>query len=180
MVTYGLLPFAFITGSVCALIVMQPDLSTAALVAAISFTLFFVAGADWRQLAGTGSVVAVVFIFLMLTLPHAAARVDAWQAALRDPTQASWHVQQSLIALARGSWVGVGLGQSTQKFGPLPAAHTDSVFAVLGEEMGFIGCLVVLVLPGNTMCNCISSGPNHRKPIWATRPTIENGWLRCC
>lgn len=137
-----------ITGVVCALIVRQPDLSTAALIALISYSLFFVAGADWRQLSVAGIIGLVAFVFLMLTLPHARGRVDAYAAALRDPSQASWHVQQSLIALANGRWFGVGLGESTQKFGPLPAAHTDSVFAVLGEEMGLLGCLLTIALFG--------------------------------
>ncbi|MCA9972267.1 MAG: cell division protein FtsW [Anaerolineales bacterium] len=146
ILTYGLLPFSVITGVVCALIVRQPDLSTAVLIALISFTLFFIAGADWRQFTLAGVVGGSVFVFLMLTLPHAAARVDAYTAALRDPQQASWHVQQALIALGRGGMFGVGLGESTQKFGPLPMAHTDGVFAVLGEELGLAGTLLVIGL----------------------------------
>lgn len=146
--TYGLLPFSVITGVVCALIVRQPDLSTATLIAVISYSLFFVAGADWRQLGVAGIVGLAVFVILMLSLPHARGRVDAYTTALRDPSQASWHVQQSLIALANGGWFGVGLGESTQKFGLLPAAHTDSVFAVLGEELGLAGSLVVIGLLG--------------------------------
>ena len=144
--TYGLVPFSIITGVVCALIVRQPDLSTAGLIALVCFTLFFVAGADWRQFAIAGALGGTVFLFLIFTLPHAAARVDAYTAALRDPTQSSWHVQQSLIALGRGGIWGVGLGESTQKFGPLPQAHTDGVFAILGEELGLVGALVVIGL----------------------------------
>ena len=146
MLTYGLLPFSVITGVVCALIVRQPDLSTAGLIAAISFTLFFIAGADWRQFGLAGLLGGSVFVVLMLTLPHAAARVDAYAAALRDPEQASWHVQQALIALGRGGLFGVGLGGSTQKFGPLPLAHTDGAFAVLGAELGLLGALFVIGL----------------------------------
>lgn len=144
--TYGLLPFSIITGVVCALIVRQPDLSTAGLIALVCFTLFFVAGADWRQFIIAGALGVTVFLVLIMTLPHAAARVDAYTAALRDPTQSSWHVQQSLIALGRGGIWGVGLGESTQKFGPLPAAHNDGVFAVLGEELGLMGGLLVIGL----------------------------------
>lgn len=146
LLTYGLLPFSVITGVVCALIVRQPDLSTAGLVALVSFTLFFVAGADWRQFAVAGLLGSAVFLFLIFTLPHAAARMDAYAVTLRDPTQAVWHVQQALIALGRGGVWGVGLGESTQKFGPLPAAHTDGVFAILAEELGLIGSLAVIAL----------------------------------
>ena len=146
MLTYGLLPFSVITGVMCALIVRQPDLSTAALIALISFTLFFIAGADLRQFALAGSLGGAVFLFLIFTIPHAAARMDAYTSALRDPNQASWHVQQSLIALGRGGLFGVGLGQSTQKFGPLPVAHTDGAFAILGEELGLAGSLLLIGL----------------------------------
>jgi cell division protein FtsW len=146
LLTYGLLPFSVITGLVSALIVRQPDLSTAILIALVSFTLFFVAGADWRQFALAGALGAAVFFFLIKTLPHAAQRVADFQTGIREPMQAGWHVQQSLIALASGGWTGVGLGESTQKFGALPAAHTDGVFAVLGEELGLAGCLVVIGL----------------------------------
>ncbi|NJN54494.1 MAG: FtsW/RodA/SpoVE family cell cycle protein [Anaerolineae bacterium] len=146
LATYGLIPFSIITGVICALIVQQPDLGTAGLIALVSFTIFFVAGADWRQFVITGLVGGVVFLFLAYALPHAAARMDAYTVALRDPEQASWHVQQTLIALGRGGLFGVGLGESTQKFGPLPLAHTDGVFAVLGEELGLLGSLTVLGL----------------------------------
>ncbi|HFQ93213.1 MAG TPA: hypothetical protein ENK32_04340, partial [Anaerolineae bacterium] len=145
-VSYGLLPFSILVGFICALIVQQPDLSTAGLIAIVSFTLFFVAGADIKQIIVAGAAGSAAFLFLMMTLPHAAARVDAYTVALRDPTQASWNVRQALIALGRGGVFGVGLGESVQKFGPLPAAHTDGVFAILGEELGLIGALLVLGL----------------------------------
>jgi cell division protein FtsW len=148
LLTYGLLPFSIIVGVVTALIVRQPDLSTAGLIALVSFTLFFVAGADWRQFAVAGLIGGSIFLVLINTLPHAAARVDAYTAALSDPNQASWNVQQSLIALGRGGFFGVGLGESTQKFGPLPFAHTDGVFAILGEELGLTGTLIIIALLG--------------------------------
>lgn len=145
-VTYGLLPFGFITGTVCFLIVQQPALSTSGLVAIISLTIFFVAGAELKQMAVAGGVGGAAFLILMRTLPHARLRVQAWQEVLRDPEQAIWQVRQALIALGSGGYAGVGLGNSTQKFGPLPAAHTDGVFAILSEEMGLIGALLVLGL----------------------------------
>jgi cell division protein FtsW len=146
LLTYGLLPFSVIVGVVSAFIVRQPDLSTAILIALVSFALFFIAGADWRQFALAGALGTAVFLFLITTLPHAARRMVDFQIGIREPMQAGWHVRQSLIALASGGWTGVGLGESKQKFGPLPAAHTDGVFAVLGEELGLIGCLIVISL----------------------------------
>lgn len=145
-VTYGLLPFGVITGVVCFLIVQQPALSTSGLVAIISLTIFFVAGAEIKQMLIAGSIGGTIFFILMRTLPHARLRVQAWQEVLRDPEQAIWQVRQALIALGSGGYVGVGLGNGTQKFGPLPAAHTDGVYAILAEEMGLMGSLLVLGL----------------------------------
>ena len=121
-ITYGLLPFSVITGVVCFLIVQQPDLSTAGLIALVSLTVFFVAGATWQQIIIAGTFAGASFTFLMFTAPHAAARLTAWQEVLRDPNQAIWQVKQALIALGSGGFTGVGLGNGTQKFGPLPAA----------------------------------------------------------
>ncbi len=148
LLTYGLLPFSVITGVICALIVQQPDLSTAVLIALISFTLFFVAGADWKQFALVLLVAGAIFALLITILPHAAQRVDDFTATIRDPNQATWQVRQALVALARGGLFGVGLGESTQKFGALPFAHTDGAFAILGEEMGLFGSLLVVGLLG--------------------------------
>ncbi len=147
-VTYGLIPFSVITATVSALIVLQPDLSTAGLITLVSFTLFFVAGADWRQFALAGLLGGAVFLILITTLPHAAARVNEYKLTLQDPGQAGWQVQQALVALGRGGVFGVGLGESTQKFGPFPAAHTDGIFAILGEELGLVGTLLTIGLLG--------------------------------
>jgi len=146
ILTYGLIPFSVIVGVVCAIMVRQPDLSTAALIALVSFTMFFVAGADWRQFGIAGLLGGSAFVFLIFALPHAAQRVGDYTVSLRDPDQASYHVQQALIALGRGRVFGVGLGASTQKFGALPAAHTDGAFAILGEELGLFGTLLVIGL----------------------------------
>jgi len=135
-VNYGLLPFSIITGVMFALIVLQPALSTAILVGLISFTLFFVAGADLKQVLLVGLVAGGVVLLMMTILPHAAQRVSDFRAALEDPFQASYQVRQALAALAQGGLFGVGLGEGGQKFGPLPLAHTDGVFAIVGEELG--------------------------------------------
>ncbi|MFZ0545400.1 MAG: putative lipid II flippase FtsW [Candidatus Promineifilaceae bacterium] len=160
--TYGLLPFAIITGVVGALIVLQPDLGTASLITIVCLALFFVAGADLTQFAIAGTLGGGIFLFLITTLPHAAARVDSYKIALSDPIQAGWHVQQSVIALASGGLFGVGLGESTQKFGPLPLAHTDGVFAILGEELGLFGCLIAIALVAMLVWRGVRAAMNAR------------------
>jgi cell division protein FtsW len=95
-------------------------------------------------------------------LPHAAERIDYYKKGLIDPIQGGWHVQQSVVALGTGGFLGVGLGESTQKFGPLPAAHTDGVFAILGEELGILGCLLVILLFGLLTWRGIKTALNAR------------------
>lgn len=145
-INYGLFPFAAITGIMCGLIVLQPALSTAILIALISFTLFFVAGADLKQVLAAGVVAMVILVVLMLVLDHASQRINDYMAAFRDPQQASYQVKQALAALANGGFAGVGLGKGDQKFGPLPLAHTDGVFAIVGEEMGLLGSIGIVLL----------------------------------
>lgn len=145
-INYGLVPFSIITGVMFGLIVLQPALSTAILVGLISFTLFFVAGADLKQVVVVGAFAAAVVAMLMITLPHAAQRVTDYRTALIDPFQAGYQVRQALGALAIGGLFGRGLGEGVQKFGALPLAHTDGVFAIVGEELGLFGTLLVVGL----------------------------------
>ena len=145
-VTYGLVPFAVLIGVVAGLIVVQPDVSTAALIVLTALAMFFFAGADIFQLAVGGAVGTVTFIILINKLPHAKQRIDDYLLIWRDPRLVGYHIQQVLIALGKGGFFGVGLGQGQQKMGYLPTPHTDSIFAVLGEELGFVGCVVVIGL----------------------------------
>ncbi len=146
MISYGLVPFSIIVGFVCGLIVRQPDLSTAVLIAMICFTIFFVAGADLKQFVLALLLGGGVFMFLVFAFPHAAARWEAYKIAFSDPLTAGYQVEQTLAALANGGLFGVGPGASTQKFIPLPAAHTDGAFAILAEEFGLVGAVGVIGL----------------------------------
>jgi cell division protein FtsW len=148
MATYGLVPFAIIVGVVCGLIVRQPDLSTAVLIAMISFTLFFVAGADIKQFTLAIILGGAVFVALVFVFPHALSRWEAFQTTLTNPLESGYQVEQTLAALANGGLFGVGPGASTQKFIPLPAGHTDGAFAILAEEFGLVGALSVMSLMG--------------------------------
>ena len=142
---YGLIPFATLVLIVTGLVVLQPDLSTAAVIFMTSGVMYFLAGADLRQLGVIAVLIVVVGMSGYQFLPdYARERVDSFQAGISDPTQANYHTQQALIALYYGGWTGVGLGESEQKFLALPAPHTDSIFAVIGEELGVIGTLAVI------------------------------------
>ena len=145
-VGYGLIPFAVLIGAIAGLIVLQPDFGTAAVIVVVAGIMFFLAGADVKQILVGLVVSSGTFLLLVANSPHSQARIQSYLDALNDPALASYHVRQAMIALGSGGLFGVGPGASRQKFGYLPLPHTDSVFAVLGEELGLIGALIVIGL----------------------------------
>lgn len=146
--THGLLPYGVLIGSMSYLIIRQPDLSTVAMIVLVSGIMLFLAGADLLQLGIAGAIAAIAAIFLLSNsaFSYAQNRVDDYVSGAADITESSWHVQQAVLAFNNGGWTGVGLGQGRQKFGALPAPHTDSIFAVIGEELGVVGALMVVGL----------------------------------
>ena len=143
---YGFIPLMMIIGLMGGLILLQPDLSAVLTIAVVSLTMFYLAGSRASQtlsIAGGSAIVGYVLIRLTNT---GRARWDDYMAGLVDIEGASYHVQHSLQAFFSGGLIGRGLGASREKFGLLPAPHTDSIFAVLGEELGLAGALFVLLL----------------------------------
>lgn len=145
-VRYGLIPFGIIIGVVAGLVALQPDLSTAALIAATGLAMFFFAGGDPIQIfislvAGTGA-----FSFLAWNLPHARQRLMDYMASFQNPADMPYHVQRSVMAIGEGGLWGAGLGSGRLKFGYLPFPHTDSIFAVIAEETGLLGAMLVILL----------------------------------
>jgi cell division protein FtsW len=145
---YGLVPFALVTGLVLFLVLMQNDLGTAAIIAAMALAMFFAAGANLLQLAPTLALGAATFALLVAHAGFRRARVDAFLHPLPPGCSdaASYQVCQGLISLGSGGLFGRGLGDSLQKAGYLPNPFTDSIFAVIGEELGLLGCALVLGL----------------------------------
>jgi cell division protein FtsW len=143
---YGLLPFAVLTGTVFALVLLQNDLGTTIVVAALA--LFFAAGANPLQLVPTLALGALGALVLVLSSGFRRARIEAFVHPLTPgcTDAASNHTCQGSISLGSGGLLGRGLGDSLQKAGYLPNPFTDSIFAVIGEELGFVGCVTLLVL----------------------------------
>lgn len=142
----GAIPFAIIVGAILFLVMLEPDLGTATVIAVIGLAVFLVAGADIRQLALFLASGAGAFALLALTAPYRRERLLLFLHPERDLRDAGWQLWQARIALGDGGIFGVGLGASRQKFSWLPAAHTDAIFAVIGEELGLVGCAVVIGL----------------------------------
>jgi cell division protein FtsW len=148
-ITYGLIPFAVLVGIVGVLVMLQPDISTAAMILVCCGVMFFLAGADIIQLLTTGALAVAVAVGAAASgmLPaYAGERVASFISGTTDLSETAYQVQQAVNAFRNGGWLGVGIGQGRQKFGFLPAPHTDSIFAVIGEEVGIIGAAFVVLL----------------------------------
>jgi cell division protein FtsW len=142
----GFVPFIFMVGVVAALILLEPDTGTAVIVVLTTVTLFFVAGASLTHLfalLGIGSVTATILVFAH---SYRFDRIIAFLKAEEDPSGIGFQVIQLLIAFGSGGVHGLGLGFSRQKFFYIPGAHTDGIFAIIGEETGFIGAMLVIGL----------------------------------
>jgi cell division protein FtsW len=144
----SLVPLAVILGLVGGFIAIQPDLSAVITVFILGGMMFFLAGGDIRQIAIL-IVVALLVGFLVMQVdlfPTGTDRMDSFIAGLRDPLQASDHVQRSMEAFVKGGWFGVGIGKASTKLTVLPFPHTDSIFAVVGEETGVLGAGILVIL----------------------------------
>jgi cell division protein FtsW len=128
------------------LLLIEPDFGAATVLFATGFAVLFVAGARLRYVALLVSTAVVAFALLALTSPYRLKRLMIFLHPFDDPFNGGFQLTQSLIAIGRGSWFGVGLGSSVQKLFYLPEAHTDFVFAVLAEELGLVGVLGVIAL----------------------------------
>jgi cell division protein FtsW len=146
----GLVPLGVIIGLVGAFIIAQPDLSAFVTVVLIGVMMFFLAGGDWRQLLivfGIGGVVGWALLSSGI-IPTGYERITSFIEGIQDPTQYSPHVQRAIEAFIQGGWLGAGLGNSKTKLLSLPFPHTDSIYAVIGEELGVWGSVVVVILFG--------------------------------
>ncbi len=139
-------PLAAAVGGCGVLILAQPDLGTTLLVAAGAFAVVVVSGAPLRFLAGLAAGGGALAVTLAATSSYRWARVTSFLDPFADPLGTGMQAVQSLVALGTGGWFGVGLGASRARWLFLPNAHTDFVFAIIGEEMGLTGSLVIVAL----------------------------------
>ncbi len=145
-ISFGLFPLGVILGIIGGLIYLQPDLSAAGTVLILGGLLFFLAGADIKQILFL-LVLAVVMAWVVVQFSATGQdRVNSFLAGWQDPTHASYHVQRSFEAVIKGGVFGVGLGQADTKLTGLPFAPTDSIFAVIAEELGLFGSVLLLSL----------------------------------
>ena len=142
----GFLPPIMVLGVMCLLIIKQPDLGNCVLLASIVVILLYVAGAKAIHIAYLGAAALPFLYVLVVHVPYRWARIMAFLNPWEDSKGIGFQLTQSQIALGSGGLFGVGLGKSAQKFFYLPAAHTDFVFSIIGEELGLAGTLAVISL----------------------------------
>lgn len=143
----GLVPFALMLSVVgFILIVLQRDMGTAMVLVAAAVAMYYVAGAKHQHLVGLLAAGIGASWLAIVTFPHRLQRLTTFLHPSQDPTGVGYHIGQALIAIGSGGVIGRGLGKSLQIYGYLPEAANDSIFAVIGEEIGFAGSVAVLGL----------------------------------
>ncbi len=135
----------FLLGLVGGLVLLEPDFATTAVIFAIGLWMYFIAGAPLLPLAGGSLAVMVAGVGFIFTSPYRRQRLlTFFDPSKADPLSAGYHLRQILIALGSGGLFGVGLGESRQKYGYLPESAGDSIFAIIGEELGFMGTVLLI------------------------------------
>jgi cell division protein FtsW len=144
----GFLPMAFAVGVVGALLLLEPDMGAFMVIAAIAMGVLFLGGVNGKLFGGLVATAVGTFTLLVWASPWRRERIfaylDPWDD--RYAQGKAYQLTHSLIAFGRGEWFGVGLGGSVEKLNYLPEAHTDFILAVIGEELGFVGVLIVILL----------------------------------
>src|SRR5262245_36796637 len=138
------IPTAIVVGGLSFLVVIEPDLGSAVMLALVSAVMLFAAGLSWRSIGFASATGAVGFVLAVLAEPYRLDRIRGFLAPSTDIQGLNFQLQQSLLAVGRGGLTGIGLGQGQQKAFYLPAAHTDFIFSVVGEELGLLGTLLLL------------------------------------
>lgn len=143
---YGFLPFLLYLGLVAGLIIGQPDVGTVSIIILTSIIMYYAAGAKISHMITILAGCVGAFIVLIKMAPYRLARLTAFLHPDTDPLGVGYHIKQALLAVGSGGLLGLGLGQSKQKFQYLPEVAGDSVFAIMAEELGFILMAVFIIL----------------------------------
>lgn len=144
--TKGVLPLLIVPGTFFILIMGQPNMSTAGTIILVVFVMLFVAGMNMKFVYTMVALGIAAFAGLVLSAPYRLDRVTSFLDPFKDPLGSGYQVIQSLYAIGSGGLFGLGLGKSKQKYFYIPEPQNDFIFAIIGEEIGLIGCIVVMML----------------------------------
>ncbi len=145
-VAHFTIPVLATVGTVAVLLLLQPDFGTALLIAGAAFAVMIASAAPVGYLAGIATLGSTLAVIGALTMDYRRDRIIGFLDPFADPLNTGHQAVQSLVALGTGGWFGVGLGASRARWSFLPNAHTDFIFAIIGEETGFVGGMLVIVL----------------------------------
>jgi cell division protein FtsW len=144
--TKGFLPLFIVMLLVGGLLLREPDFGAFAVIITIAMGILFLGGVNWKPFAGLIVLLIVGFVLLIWLSPYRMQRVVGFMDPWADPFGKGYQLSHALIAFGRGEWFGVGLGASVEKLFYLPEAHTDFLLAVIAEELGFAGVMMVIAL----------------------------------
>lgn len=143
---FSLLPLIVMLGVIAVILLKQPDTKSIILITVTGIAMLFVSGVSWKYILGFLGISIIGFIILISFKPYLKERIDTFLNPSQNGSTSSYQLQQSLIAVGSGGAFGRGLGQSIQKFNYLPEPQGDSIFAVVGEELGFLGGTILILL----------------------------------
>ncbi|MCL2589162.1 MAG: putative lipid II flippase FtsW [Oscillospiraceae bacterium] len=143
---YGIFNFVVILGLITFLLYLQPHLSAMVIILGIGVIMMYLGGVHWGWFATGFTVLGAGGFFITTRMGHALSRIAAWQNPFDDPLGHGWQIIQSQLAIGSGGLLGLGLGQSRQKYLYLPEEHNDYIFAIVAEELGFVGGMLILSL----------------------------------
>jgi len=143
---FSILPLMVMMGTIAGVLLKQPDTKSIILMTITALVMLFVSGTPMKYILGIFGVAIIAFVILISFKPYLKERVNTFLRPNENGQGSSYQIQQSLIAIGSGGLWGRGLGQSIQKFNYLPEPQGDSIFAVIGEELGFIGCFIIICL----------------------------------
>src|SRR3989338_7521112 len=143
---FGILPLFIMLTIIAFILLRQPDTKSFILITVTGISMLFISGVPMKYVLGLSTGLILVLLSFVAFTPYLQERVKTFINPASDPRGSSYQIQQSLIALGSGGIIGRGFGQSIQKFGYLPEPQGDSIFAVIGEEFGFIGTSVTIFL----------------------------------
>lgn len=138
--------FILFLGLVVGLVLLQPDMGTSIILLLMSVSVYLVSGAPFKHILKLLPIAIVIFVLLAIAAPYRLERITTFFQPNNDPLGSSYQIRQAILAIGSGGWTGVGIGKSRQKYEYLPEANTDSIFAIVAEEVGFIGALIILTL----------------------------------
>lgn len=172
-----LLAFLLLVGMVAGLVILEPDLGTAVTILSTSMILYFLSGAPIAHFIGLIPAALAGIAGLAVAQPYRLRRVMTFFNPDADPLGASYQIRQAILALGSGGFFGVGLGKSRQKYEYLPEANTDSIFAILGEETGFVGSVIVIGLLLFLVWRCFKIAKRVNNPFGKLFTLGVGSWI---